>query len=56
MPDDIEEIWSALEGEANCACQQLGQADDHLDEVQQIAAQLFDVVQQTRESQSEAQP
>jgi hypothetical protein len=51
IPDDIEEIWSALEGEAEHACQPLSQADDHLDEVQQLAGQLLDVVQQTRELQ-----
>lgn len=49
IPADIEEIWSALQEEADYACQQLDRADDHLDEVQQLAGQLLDVVQQTRE-------
>ena len=58
MPNDIEEIWSALEGEAKLCMPATGRGPLIItDEVQQIAAQLLDVVQQTRElHKSEAQP
>ena len=48
IPVDIEEYGPSLKKTQIDACHQLDQADDHLDEVQQLAAQLLDVVQQNQ--------
>ena len=50
IPNDIEEIWAELGKDAEHACHQLDQAEYHLDEVQRLAAQVLDMVQQTRET------